>query len=620
MSASRPDPPPRVAITENGLRIVGAARDLFAEAGAGPAHALVPGRAPDALFGVKLVLRSGGREPVMPAVLDILTRWIRASGVEVPALEKGVPASVDPERGSGLLWRDGVERRAWSGELVWRAAHPTVRGGRVTHHLVLEERTHFDRLTLRITADDGLNAVRGAVGAGQVRPGWLDEVADRFQVEAWGSPVRPGPLTGLGVEDFVRSTLLGRRAHPVAVQAPLEDGSYVLDPGDVARELMGLAPLYVMERHDTTFRLTDTIGDKRLSCFFGALRIYMPGFTPSDDPFDHPLLVRDRLVDPVMRAAEMGQAAIFVARALEMPDPFGWDPPAPPAEERGADPADVPPPAPATAPPDPEPTPAPATTPQAAPEPEAAAAPTSEPAPPSPDLPEVLALLRQGLEAQAHLAREIGRLTDEVERLRTLTNVRSAGTAMLERQIGRLRDELDARLPAEPAPATPVGDEAMHGDAGEADSPLPPDELLSLVLSASLLYPDELLVLPQAETSALESPYEDPERVGAILDAMASVARRRAAGGLGVPLREAFREFGVDYRGGISETTSARMREQYRFVGPDDREYDCVEHIALGTARDPRYCLRIYFTSRAKAENRFVIGHIGKHFDVAMTD
>jgi hypothetical protein len=47
--------------------------------------------------------------------------------------------------------------------------------------------------------------------------------------------------------------------------------------------------------------------------------------------------------------------------------------------------------------------------------------------------------------------------------------------------------------------------------------------------------------------------------------------------------------------------------------------YDCVEHLALGDSYDPRYCLRIYFTSRAPAETRFVIGHVGRHFDVKTT-
>ncbi|MEQ9570062.1 MAG: hypothetical protein RLN75_07700, partial [Longimicrobiales bacterium] len=139
MPPPAPDPVSRVAITDNGLRIVGAARALFAGVAVEPDRALRPGSPEHALFGVRLVLRPTGRERVVPAVLDLLTRWIRAAGVEVPDLDKGVPVELEAERGSGLVWRDGVAHRAWSGELLWRAAHPTVRGGRVTHHLVLEE-------------------------------------------------------------------------------------------------------------------------------------------------------------------------------------------------------------------------------------------------------------------------------------------------------------------------------------------------------------------------------------------------------------------------------------------------------------------------------------------------
>jgi hypothetical protein len=39
----------------------------------------------------------------------------------------------------------------------------------------------------------------------------------------------------------------------------------------------------------------------------------------------------------------------------------------------------------------------------------------------------------------------------------------------------------------------------------------------------------------------------------------------------------------------------------------------------LGSSYDPRRCLRIYFTSRALLEARFVIGHVGRHFDVLTT-
>jgi hypothetical protein len=81
-------------------------------------------------------------------------------------------------------------------------------------------------------------------------------------------------------------------------------------------------------------------------------------------------------------------------------------------------------------------------------------------------------------------------------------------------------------------------------------------------------------------------------------------------------LREAFRELGIDYRGGIAANTPERLRQQYRVAGPDGKTYACEEHIVLGNGYDPRRCLRIYFTSRAPLEARFVIGHVGRHFEI----
>lgn len=130
---------------------------------------------------------------------------------------------------------------------------------------------------------------------------------------------------------------------------------------------------------------------------------------------------------------------------------------------------------------------------------------------------------------------------------------------------------------------------------------------------------DVLLTLDRALASAEESPYEDVERVAAVLDAMALVARRRQAGTLGTSLREAFRELGVEYRGGISETTPERMLQQYQVTLPGGEVAEARAHIALGVSYDPRHCLRIYFTSRVPAEPRFVVGHVGRHFEVKRT-
>ena len=144
--------------------------------------------------------------------------------------------------------------------------------------------------------------------------------------------------------------------------------------------------------------------------------------------------------------------------------------------------------------------------------------------------------------------------------------------------------------------------------------------LADAVRRAAEAHLDTLLFLDPAFAAAAESPYEDPERVRAVLDAMARVARKRRDGELGTSLKEAFTDLGVDYRRNIAKSTPERLRQQYIFVGPDGKPIECVEHIALGQTYDPRHCLRIYFSSRAPSDTRFVIGHVGRHFEVITTN
>lgn len=101
----------------------------------------------------------------------------------------------------------------------------------------------------------------------------------------------------------------------------------------------------------------------------------------------------------------------------------------------------------------------------------------------------------------------------------------------------------------------------------------------------------------------------------AVFEAMARVSRRRQEGVLGTSLREAFGDLGVDYRGAIAKSTPSRLREQYRFTYGNEL-VAAEEHIALGNTYDPRRCLRIYFSSRVPSDTRFVIGHVGRHFEV----
>jgi hypothetical protein len=110
------------------------------------------------------------------------------------------------------------------------------------------------------------------------------------------------PETVLGTEQidlFVHSCLLdpGRRLPVVLFSAKKEeDGVYPTDAGNpsfTARELCGLAHVFVMPRVEDSHRLTKRLG--MLSVYDGAVRIYWPRFRLSDPPPRHPLHLRQRL-------------------------------------------------------------------------------------------------------------------------------------------------------------------------------------------------------------------------------------------------------------------------------------------------------------------------------------
>lgn len=610
-------------VTKTGWRVVGRAIPLVAQAA--EAMLLDSRGEGDVLFAARFRLRPRlGRDRAVPLVLAALGAAVARMWPEAPPLLPDRPLARPPERYHGLRWEVAGERGAWTGELIWRHPHPVLRGVPCTTHAVISEQAGQTLLTVRVSADGGSASVRGVVGAGQARPAFLGELRRSLRVSFDDGDSQPRAIGEADIESFVRDVLLSEvREYPVAVLSPMEDGDYLVAPEELADELLGLAHLYVIDQHPTTFRLSDSLGDRRLSCFFGALRVYMPGFSCAERPEDHPLLLRDRLVDPVVRAELVGRLGQSAARRVSMPPGVIAPPPtrreapatgvgraAAEAASRPSAASEVVVSASTAA----GPTVTPAATGDSATAPEVAALGTV--------LPTVLAGLGTQIEALAttigHLVDANAALRDEIARLRTTTAVRATSTTALERRIGSLERLLAGAQPPQPEPDTEEEGDATLAAAEYDDE----DERITLVdvlRQAADAHGETLLFLDAAERSAADSPYEDVDRIAVVLDAMADVARRRQAGALGVSLREAFREMSIDYRGAISSTTSDKHRQQYLVHGGDGQFYDCREHIVLGTAYDPRYCLRIYFTSRAAVEPRFVIGHVGRHFDVATT-
>jgi hypothetical protein len=101
------------------------------------------------------------------------------------------------------------------------------------------------------------------------------------------------------IDSFVESCLLDPgRLLPVVLFSAIkeEDGVYPPHAGNpalTARELCGLAHVYVMPRVEDSHRLTKRLG--MLSVYDGAVRVYWPRFRLNDPPPRHPLHLRQRL-------------------------------------------------------------------------------------------------------------------------------------------------------------------------------------------------------------------------------------------------------------------------------------------------------------------------------------
>lgn len=572
-------------VTATGWRIKGdAAKALVAERAATPVE---PDQAENPVFAMHARLRPLlGNMTAVPTVLDLLTRAVAEEIPDLAPFSRTREANRPTTPTSGLRWDVEGDPGAWIGELTWRHAHPFRPGRACTTHVIVAEQGQQVSLALRVATDPAIDVLQADGEAARLRPRIVDRMLESLRVIVDGHPMGALSVVEGEVDAMVSDLLLSEsRRLPVAVLAPLEHGGYAIDPQTLAIELCGIAHLRVLQSHPCTFRLTDALGDRRLSAYWGALRVYLPGFSCADRPHEHPLLHADQVTDPVQRSFLVGRLARAVASELPWPRGIRREAATPPPTDGVRD----------------------ATPPRN----RAVADTLRSEHPVDPRGVEFLARLQESIDAQRRVA-------EEMEQLRTTLAVRSAGAQGIERRLAAIERTIH-RL------ATLVLSEAEPVDAPVAAAPVEDFEtsarvsLLDVVRQAGEQHADALVLLPEAERSASDSPYEDPERVRDILDAMALVARRRQEGRLGKSLREAFREIGVDYRGGIASSTPQALRDQYRMRGPAGQVFECEEHIVLGNSYDPRHCLRIYFSSRGAAETRFVIGHVGRHLDVMTT-
>jgi hypothetical protein len=383
------------------------------------------------------------------------------------------------------------------------------------------------------------------------RPAWLDRIFDQFACSSGRQRIQRAPveLDRHSVGLFVDDVLCDRqRGLPVVAVTP-EQGvrDYIIDPAALQAALLGHAQVVALRDHDAGFALTDALGRKELSCYLGAARLYWPGFARSDPPETHPLYLGDSL----RKHAEHGQPlAQYLARMLIGISGFRMGEPP------------------------------------------------------------IARLVRQVLEAEkkeriqrllarAHDDQETREILHELERswdesagLRRERDQARTEAAELNRLVESLRAEL-----------------AERGDVrGKKQRYL---SVAEVVVQARDQFAGTLVFLQSALDSAADSPYQQPDKVYGLLQALDDLVRTwQQQGSLGRPWYDALKQKGFEYKEFISDTSLNRYGDEYHFPYKGQRVL-CQHHITLGVG-SPNMCLSVHW-ARDDDAKRILIGWIGRH-------
>jgi hypothetical protein len=376
--------------------------------------------------------------------------------------------------------------------------------------------------------------------------------------------VQPEPRF-LGEDDFatfVRYELFDPdRRYPIAFLSPTATDEYVVSPSAFGREFIGIAKTFCARSAASTFALTSELGKRELSCFHGAMRLYMPDLHLDPDPRHHPLILPRRLSTSAERLRLAQVLTVLTAR--------GYEEEAFLAELRD----------------------------------ERAIAVDER---------------RSGLVGQLAAAQKAA--TDG-EDFRQLAVIYEQQNVQLQRELDQAREDLEEAQHKAAALQFALSQRGSGPQVSTSDAAVfAPADVADALEQAQALFPDELLILPSALESAEASPYRTPLEVADALAALAQLSRKLKAGPLGKKIADVCEEMNLDYGGGLSPTTPKKTRKQHVFRD-GDREYACEEKVRVGGgSADPTDSLRIYFTTRDRSHGRIVIGHVGRHLDVISTN
>lgn len=368
--------------------------------------------------------------------------------------------------------------------------------------------------------------------------------------------VEPRSLSAQGIPEFVQTHLLSRsRRLPIVVvsRTPISE-KWLVDPVELADRLAGIAQTYVLDNQWAGYALSDEIG-KINSCYNGAVRLYWPDFDPEASSYT-PVYTPDKVRDLEGRLVGIifGQLAAISAFRF-VPGPIAVDAADFLAEQK-----------------------------------------------------------RKDLESIKKAAQERGDYEEFVQ----IWEKENTELKEQRRQLQEENVDLRARLQVSQDNIRAMWRAHEVDEIGAAE-PLPeeeadPESIEEAVKLAQSKFPETLVFLDSAITSAKDSPFKRPKRVSQALLAMHEVCQEwrksrqeRVAIGL---LEQHFEDKGFTYKPRESMTSKGKWSAEYEATYRG-RRVPIEQHLALGKG-GPDACLRIHFYTDTE-ENKYVIAHVGRH-------
>ena len=384
------------------------------------------------------------------------------------------------------------------------------------------------------------------------RPRIVLDLLDKFGGTAGLLPLSTGALTiPLGeVELLIEFLKSPQRARPVVfISVPNASDQPLIDPQPVARNLCGLAHVVVAESRLISSALSGAI-PSRLACWDGAIRVYWPGFRPSDNPFHHNLLVPRAIAESGGKrvSSDLLERITEVAIHSQLADRLTWLGLETARRQR----------------------------------------------------------LMEDLRSRGDMDELLEMADEEISGLKARIAELKSNRRELGDELRQSKDEANSWREAY--------QQERQGGAAAAGQPLtlPIRSVSEAVERASREF-DTLVFALNSESGVNDNPFKAPDELFAALEWLATVYVDARAGAVpcanfDLSLREAC---GWKYDANQSKITMSRFKSWYTTQW-NGTTYQLGAHVKIGSGKDSRHTIRVAFEWDADAK-KVVIGFIGQH-------